>query len=240
AGAGSVLRRPVGHIDGPVRTRLDGRNTQGGRVGRGDAEALCCPVRLTRLTSKGGTNQMAKNPPEESPNIFPALRYKNGAAALEWLARAFGFEQQMVVPGPEGTIAHAQMKLGPGVIMLGSGKHGPGTDNPWDTVKQGVYVYVEDVDAHYARAKAAGAESVMEVEPGRFELTAFGALLRPGGPGSCVTWRCCSSTSPCGGRGAACSTACAPGRPRSITSSAWAPSPTSPATRRPPRSSTRP
>src|SRR5216110_1017204 len=73
---------------------------------------------------------MAKNPPEGSPNIFPALRYKNAAAALEWLGRAFGFEKQMVVPGPEGTIAHAQMKLGPGVIMLGSGKHGPGTDNP--------------------------------------------------------------------------------------------------------------
>src|SRR5437762_150393 len=100
---------------------------------------------------------MAKNPPEGSPNIFPALRYKNAPAALEWLGRAFGFEKQMVVPGPEGTIAHAQMKLGPGVIMLGSGKHGPGTDNPWDTVKLGVYVYVEDVDAHYARAKAAGA-----------------------------------------------------------------------------------
>ncbi len=107
---------------------------------------------------------MAKNPPEGSPNIFPALRYKNGPAALEWLARAFGFEKQMVVPGPEGAIAHAQMKLGPGVIMLGSGKHGPGTDNPWDTAKQGIYVYVADVDAHYARAKAAGAEIVMELE----------------------------------------------------------------------------
>jgi len=50
------------------------------------------------------------------------------------------------------------------VIMLGSGKHGPGTDNPWDTAKQGIYVYVADVDAHYARAKAAGAEIVMELE----------------------------------------------------------------------------
>src|SRR2546422_9977839 len=107
---------------------------------------------------------MAKNPPERSPNIFPALRYQNGPAALEWLAQAFGFEKQMVVPGPEGTIAHAQMKLGPGVIMLGSGKHGPGPDNPWDSVKQGVYVYVGDGDAPYAPAKAAGAEIVMELE----------------------------------------------------------------------------
>src|SRR5438094_8007186 len=105
---------------------------------------------------------MAKNPPEGSPNIFPALRYKNAPAALEWLGRAFGFEKQMVVPGPEGTIAHAQMKLGPGAIMLGSGKHGPGAYNPWDTVKQGVYVYVEDVDADYACTKTSGAVIVQE------------------------------------------------------------------------------
>jgi uncharacterized glyoxalase superfamily protein PhnB len=106
---------------------------------------------------------MPKNPPEPegSPNIFPALRYQDGPAAIEWLARAFGFEKQMVVPGPGGTIAHAQMRFGPGVIMLGSAKHGP--DNPWDTVPQGIYVYVADADAHYARAKAAGAEIVMEL-----------------------------------------------------------------------------
>src|SRR5436309_8629355 len=106
---------------------------------------------------------MAKNPPDVMPNIFPALRYKNARAALEWLGRAFGFEQHMVVPGPEGTVAHAQLKLGPGVILLGSGKPGPG-DNPWDTVPQGVYVYVADVDAHYARARAAGAEIVRELQ----------------------------------------------------------------------------
>jgi uncharacterized glyoxalase superfamily protein PhnB len=96
-------------------------------------------------------------------NIFPALRYENGAAAVEWLAKTLGFEQQMVVPGPEGNVAHAELNLGTGVIMLGSGKHGP-EGNPWDAVKQGVYLYVEDVDAHYARAKAAGAEIVSELQ----------------------------------------------------------------------------
>ena len=96
-------------------------------------------------------------------NIFPALRYRNGAAALEWLGRAFGFEKQMVVPGPEGTIAHAQMKLGPDLIMLGSARH-EGAQNPWDDVKQGIYVHVADVDAHYARAKAAGAEIVRDLQ----------------------------------------------------------------------------
>jgi uncharacterized glyoxalase superfamily protein PhnB len=98
-----------------------------------------------------------------APNIFPALRYQDGPAAVEWLARAFGFEKQMVVPGPEGTIAHAQLSFGPGVIMLGSAREEPGRPNPWATVKQGIYVYVADVDAHYARAKAAGAEIVRDL-----------------------------------------------------------------------------
>ena len=100
---------------------------------------------------------MTKTPTTQ--NIFPSLRYRNGTAALEWLGRAFGFEKQMVVPGPEGSIAHAQMKLGPGVIMLGSGLDET-SKNPWAAVPQGIYVYVQDVDAHYARAKAAGAEIV--------------------------------------------------------------------------------
>jgi uncharacterized glyoxalase superfamily protein PhnB len=96
------------------------------------------------------------------PNIFPALRYRNGAAALEWLGKAFGFEKHFVAPAPDGGIAHAQMCLGPGMIMLGSGK-GQGEANPWEQVPQGTYVYVENVDAHYARAKAAGAEIVRDL-----------------------------------------------------------------------------
>ncbi|HYR95907.1 MAG TPA: VOC family protein [Candidatus Binatus sp.] len=106
---------------------------------------------------------MPKTPSEGSPNIFPALRYRDGAAAVDWLARAFGFEKQMVVPGPDGTIAHAQLSLGPGVIMLGSA--GDEQDkNPWAAVKQGIYVYVKDVDAHYRRAKASGADIVRELQ----------------------------------------------------------------------------
>jgi len=94
------------------------------------------------------------------PNVFPALRYKNGPAAIEWLGK-LGFEKHFVVPGPSGTIAHAQLTIGPGMIMLGSGSHE--ANNAWDTVPQGVYVQVEDVDAHYARAKAAGAEIVRDL-----------------------------------------------------------------------------
>lgn len=103
---------------------------------------------------------MSPNTPAPRPNIFPALRYKDGAAALQWLAKAFGFTSHFEVPGPDNTIAHAQMTLGAGMIMLGSAAK-PDPNNPWAAASQGLYVRVDDVDAHHARAKAAGAEIVM-------------------------------------------------------------------------------
>ena len=100
-------------------------------------------------------------------NIFPFLRYKDAPGAIEWLARAFGFEKTFVAPGPDGTIAHAEMSFGPGTIMLGTVKDDAlGMKSPRDLsgVNQGIYVTVDDVDAHYARAKAAGAEVVFELQ----------------------------------------------------------------------------
>ena len=101
------------------------------------------------------------------PNIFPCLSYRDAPAAMEWLTRAFGFETLMAVPGADGTIEHAEMKLGPGVIMLGSEKK----DSPrWlsprhlDGMNQCIYVCLDEVDAHYTRAKAAGAEIMQEIE----------------------------------------------------------------------------
>ncbi len=98
------------------------------------------------------------------PNIFPGLRYSDAPGAIAWLERAFGFEKHFVVPGPDGTIAHAQLRLGPGLIMLGSAPEQPNPANPWDAATHGVYVYVADIDAHYARARAAGAEIVRELQ----------------------------------------------------------------------------
>src|SRR5204862_7272648 len=71
---------------------------------------------------------------------------------------------RLAQPGPGRANAHAQIDPAAVVLALESAKHGPGTQHPLDAAKQGVYVYVEDVDAHYARAKAAGAEIVMELE----------------------------------------------------------------------------
>jgi uncharacterized glyoxalase superfamily protein PhnB len=110
---------------------------------------------------------MPSNQPAVRPNIFPCLRYEDAPAAIDWLVRAFGFETQMIVPGPDGTIAHAQLKLGPGVIMLGSAREDSlGMKSPRELggVNQSIYIYLPEVDAHYQRARDAGAEIVMELE----------------------------------------------------------------------------
>ena len=100
--------------------------------------------------------------------IIPALRYRNGAAAIDWLCAAFGFERKMVVPADGGRVAHAELTLGNGMIMLGDVETEYGrlvaAPEKGRPVTQGIYVVVDDVDAHYARAKAAGAEIVIDIK----------------------------------------------------------------------------
>jgi uncharacterized glyoxalase superfamily protein PhnB len=108
-------------------------------------------------------------------NMFPSFRYKDAHGAISWLERAFGFTRQAVYPGSDGTVAHAELKFGSGAIMLGSlGKPDPA--NPWLTATHGVYVYVPDADAHYARAKAAGAEIVRELADTPYGSREYSAL----------------------------------------------------------------
>jgi len=95
--------------------------------------------------------------------LFPFLRYRDALAAIDWLVKGFGFSEQMVVPGENGTVAHAQLGFGSGVIMLGTARDDElGMKSPRDlgAVNQGIYVYVEDVDSHYERARVADAEIV--------------------------------------------------------------------------------
>lgn len=83
----------------------------------------------------------------DNPTVFPCLRYRDAQAAIAWLERAFGFAPNLVVPGDGDSIAHAQVRYGNGMVMLGSGG-APDPDNPWVEVAYGVYVRVDDVDAH--------------------------------------------------------------------------------------------
>lgn len=102
-----------------------------------------------------------------TPQVFPVLRYEDAPAAFEWLSRAFGFEKQMVVPGPKGTISHAQLRYGGSVVMIGTAQEdelGLQTPTQRGGPTQALYVQVDDIDAHHDRAKAAGAEIIMGLE----------------------------------------------------------------------------
>ncbi len=91
------------------------------------------------------------------PALCPYLYYEDGPAAMQWLEKAFGFRERMRVAEDDGTIRHAEMELGEAVIMLGTP---PGHKSPahLGQVTVGMYVRVDDVDAHFERAKTAGAE----------------------------------------------------------------------------------
>jgi uncharacterized glyoxalase superfamily protein PhnB len=101
---------------------------------------------------------------DRAPNVFPVLQYRDAPAALEWLSEAFGFQKIFATPGPDGTIVHAEMSFGSGVIMLGSAGEDLERPDDWRAAPQSVYVAVEEVDAHHDRAKAAGAEITRELE----------------------------------------------------------------------------
>jgi uncharacterized glyoxalase superfamily protein PhnB len=102
--------------------------------------------------------------------VIPSLRYRNAPAAIDWLCQVFGFEKQLVVANPDGTIAHAQLTFGNGMIMLGSvadtefGRLMKQPDEIGGAETQSSYVIVSDADLVYARAKAANAEIVGEIK----------------------------------------------------------------------------
>ncbi|MES2257756.1 MAG: VOC family protein [Pseudomonadota bacterium] len=106
-------------------------------------------------------------PKNTRATVIPCMRYRDAPAAIEWLCRVLGFEQSMVVPNQDGTIAHAQLSYGNGMIMLGSivdSEYGRLMTQPSDTgmaVTQSCYLIVNDVDQVHARAIDAGAAIVM-------------------------------------------------------------------------------
>ncbi|WMJ68467.1 VOC family protein [Stenotrophomonas sp. 24(2023)] len=112
---------------------------------------------------------MDENGHRNGSTIIPCLRYHDARAAIDWLQRAFGFHVQAVyADGP--TVHHAQLTWGHGMIMLGSASSSgawsklavlPGEIGGRQT--QSACVIVTDVDAHYARAMAAGARIVIDI-----------------------------------------------------------------------------
>ena len=91
--------------------------------------------------------------------IVPMLSYADAAAAIEFLTKAFGFEERFRMAMPDGRIGHAELALGDAVVMLASEWPAGGVVSPkrLPYVHSQLYVQVDDVDAHFSRALAEGA-----------------------------------------------------------------------------------
>jgi PhnB protein len=96
--------------------------------------------------------------------IFPYLAYADAPAAIEFLCRAFGFEESYRLPMPDGRIGHAELAYQGHVLMLASAYQEMGFMSPGDlpAVHAQLHIRVDDLDAHFERAKAAGATIAAE------------------------------------------------------------------------------
>jgi len=103
---------------------------------------------------------LSRNPPDDMAQIVPYLYYQDAGAAIAFMENAFGFEIEFAFRSPDdGRVLTAKVRTGTGVILVGPGMAPFGTRAVPDPefVSTMIYVYVDDVDAHYARAKEAGA-----------------------------------------------------------------------------------
>lgn len=105
-------------------------------------EALAAPVEIRNVT------------------MYPIIGYRDLDAAIDWLCRVFSFVPQEVTRSADGSYVHVELRLGDGVFMPSSERKGGDPDNPWNQplATQGLYVALDGLDAHYARAVAEGAE----------------------------------------------------------------------------------
>lgn len=104
------------------------------------------------------------------PDVYPSLRYQDAMAAIDWLEHAFGFKRMVVYPSDDGGVAHAELAFGNGAIMLGSLRNAAGqTASNLGEESSGIYLRVDDVEAHYNRAKNYGAEIVRDFQATEYD-----------------------------------------------------------------------
>jgi uncharacterized glyoxalase superfamily protein PhnB len=113
-----------------------------------------------------------KPTPAGWPRISPGVYYRDAARMIDWLCAAFGFEVKLKIEGEGGRIDHSELIFGDGLIMVGEELAGEARRFDTDRLSplnagcntQNLMVYVDDVDAHHARAAAAGAQIVSQPE----------------------------------------------------------------------------
>jgi uncharacterized glyoxalase superfamily protein PhnB len=115
--------------------------------------------------------------------IIPAIRYRDANAAIEWLCSVLGMTRNAVYPGPENTIAHAQLTYGAGMVMLGSASNGGASAGRWVSPaeaggRETSHICIIMTDDHcraaYERAKAAGAPIVQDLTSPQHGGLSFG------------------------------------------------------------------
>jgi len=111
---------------------------------------------------------MSATPKNTIATVVPCLRYRDARAAIAWLCEVFGFERHLVVDGEDGTVVHAELSFGNGMIMLGSVRPDTGygallaqPDDIGGRQTQTIYLTVNDADAVHERALRAGAQIVI-------------------------------------------------------------------------------
>jgi uncharacterized glyoxalase superfamily protein PhnB len=124
-------------------------------------EAACGPAALDRGKAVLMAAIRQEVEPRRRPTVVPQLPYEDIRAALSFLERAFGFREipSSRLEGADGVLHHALVEFGDGVIGIGTqGAHGAISPKSAGIESQYISVYVDDVDAHYQRALAAGAQ----------------------------------------------------------------------------------
>jgi PhnB protein len=124
--------------------------------------------------------------PDRYRRVTPALVVNGGVKALEFYTEVFGTTERMRVPGPNGTIAHAEIEIGDSIVMVDDASPEMGTQAPppggLDGSPTSLYVYVEDVDATVGRAVQLGATVVREPQD-QFYGDRNGFVIDPFGHG---------------------------------------------------------
>jgi PhnB protein len=124
----------------------------------------------------------ATNPiPKGYHTITPSLTCRDAAKAIDFYKKAFGAQELMRMPSPDGKIGHSEIKIGDSVVFISDEFPGrTAAPSPTATPSSSLFLYVEDVDAVYNRAVSAGAKSTMPLQD-MFWGDRFGNVVDPFG-----------------------------------------------------------
>ncbi len=103
---------------------------------------------------------MSYNPAEGFPRIMPSLRYEDVGRVLGWLSPAFAFKEHLRWVDKNGAVVHAEMRIANAFIELSAGPEGYQNPKRLGDVCQSLVVFVDDVDSHFQKARAAGASII--------------------------------------------------------------------------------